>query len=37
MTSGARPDLEAHEHSARSAFRALVEELSQLLDPKLVA
>jgi len=33
----ARPDLEAYEHSARVGFPVLVNELSELLGPKLVA
>jgi hypothetical protein len=33
----ARPELEAYDHSARVAFPVLVEELSDILGPKLVA
>ena len=32
-----RPELEAYDHAARIAFPALVEELAELLGPKLVA
>jgi len=37
MSSPARPDLEAYEHAARVDFPVLVEELSEILGPKLVA
>jgi hypothetical protein len=33
----ARPDLEAYEHAARIDFPGLVEELCEILGPKLVA
>jgi len=33
----ARPDLEAYEHAARVGFPVLVDELCEILGPKLVA